>query len=100
MNRSAIIDILRRHQAEFKALGVAHLSLFGSVARDEAGEQSDIDVILDRPDGEAFSFFEMSDIMDVVARILNRRADIISKCGLKFAPRFNRRIEKDIVHVF
>jgi predicted nucleotidyltransferase len=38
MQRSEAIAKLKQHEAELKRLGVEHLYLFGSTARDEAGE--------------------------------------------------------------
>jgi predicted nucleotidyltransferase len=38
------IRTLRAHQAELKAAGVRSLRIFGSVARDQAGPDSDIDL--------------------------------------------------------
>jgi len=42
MNRQDVINVLVGHQAELRARGVRHAALFGSVARDEAGAQSDV----------------------------------------------------------
>ncbi len=47
MTRDRALTILREHEAELKAKGVAHLRLFGSVARDEATDDSDVDIIVD-----------------------------------------------------
>ncbi len=44
MDRKTALFLINAHEAELKALGVVSLSLFGSVARDEAREDSDIDV--------------------------------------------------------
>ncbi len=44
MKRDAAIATLKAHEAELKKLGVEHLYLFGSTARDDAGEASDIDL--------------------------------------------------------
>jgi predicted nucleotidyltransferase len=44
MRREVALAILKAHAAELKALGVVSLSLFGSTARDEASEESDIDI--------------------------------------------------------
>jgi predicted nucleotidyltransferase len=38
MDGNAVLECLRAHKAGPKAMGVARLSLFGSVARGEAGE--------------------------------------------------------------
>ena len=47
MRRSDVIRLLSEHRAEIDAFGVTSLSLFGSVARDEAREDSDIDVLVE-----------------------------------------------------
>ena len=44
VTRDRAIAILRAHEGELKAAGVRSLRLFGSVARDEAGTDSDVDV--------------------------------------------------------
>ncbi len=44
MHRDAIIATLQSRQAELKALGAVSLSLFGSAARGEASDSSDIDL--------------------------------------------------------
>ena len=44
MDRSEAIAKLKQHEAELKRLGVEHLYLFGSTARREAREDSDIDL--------------------------------------------------------
>jgi predicted nucleotidyltransferase len=46
MDRDEILERLRAHMAEIRVLGVKRLALFGSVARGEAGEESDIDVLV------------------------------------------------------
>ena len=44
-----VIATLRAHEAELRAAGIMRLSLFGSVARDNASPDSDVDlaVVLD-----------------------------------------------------
>jgi predicted nucleotidyltransferase len=44
MRRADALAALKAHAPELRKLGVASLSLFGSTARDEADDQSDIDV--------------------------------------------------------
>ena len=39
-----VIATLRAHEAELRQAGIRHLSLFGSVARGDAAEDSDIDL--------------------------------------------------------
>jgi predicted nucleotidyltransferase len=41
------LHTLREHEAELRALGVRHASIFGSVARGDMHEDSDVDVLVD-----------------------------------------------------
>ena len=51
MERDATIARLKAHEAELKLLGVEHLYLFGSTARGEAREDSDVYLFFDHPEG-------------------------------------------------
>jgi uncharacterized protein len=51
MKRDDAIAILKERESELRRLGVEHLYLFGSTARGEAGEDSDVDLFLDHPGG-------------------------------------------------
>jgi predicted nucleotidyltransferase len=42
-----VLERLRAHETDLRQLGVAHASVFGSVARGEAGAESDIDVLVE-----------------------------------------------------
>jgi predicted nucleotidyltransferase len=44
MTRGTVLSRLRDDEAELRKLGIESLSLFGSVARDEDNEESDVDV--------------------------------------------------------
>jgi uncharacterized protein len=46
LNKEQIVATLKNHQANFKQLGVVRLALFGSVVRNEATENSDIDLLV------------------------------------------------------
>lgn len=47
MTRNKALEILTAHQSELAAFGLRRLALFGSVARDEAGPDSDVDVLVE-----------------------------------------------------
>ena len=52
MNRTEVLDILRTHKPTLaERFGVTELALFGSFARDEATDKSDIDILVkfDKP---------------------------------------------------
>ncbi len=47
MTRADAIAALLRRADELRASGVVHVTLFGSVARDRAGPDSDVDLIVE-----------------------------------------------------
>ena len=59
MNRSDVIAKLKSAEPIMRAHGVSALYLFGSYARDEAQEDSDIDVFVDKAAGRPFGFDEL-----------------------------------------
>ncbi|MFM7363217.1 MAG: nucleotidyltransferase family protein [Cuspidothrix sp.] len=56
MNREEVLQILRTHQQELQNLGVKSLELFGSVARNEAHSDSDVDLLAEL--SESMSLFQ------------------------------------------
>jgi predicted nucleotidyltransferase len=61
MHKSTIIGKLREHEAELKASGVEHLSLFGSYARDTAVPAvSDVDLLADFDGSKRLTLFSLS----------------------------------------
>ncbi|NNM71231.1 nucleotidyltransferase family protein [Enterovirga aerilata] len=60
MRRDEAVSRLAGLEPELRAFGVAHLYLFGSVARDEAGPGSDLDVFVE-PVGQ--DFFRLDNYM-------------------------------------
>ena len=47
MKRDQVLSILNDHQADLHDLGVKSLEIFGSVARDEARPNSDVDCLVE-----------------------------------------------------
>jgi len=97
MERDAAIARLKEHEAELKRLGVEHLFLFGSTARGDAREDSDVDLFFDYPRGK-FGLYELMDVKETAARILGRKADIMTRDSIHKALR--ARVEADAIPVF
>ena len=81
MKRADAISRLRAHEADLKRLGVEHLYLFGSTARGEARDDSDVDLFFDYERGK-FGLFELMDVQAYAARLLGRKTDIITRDSL------------------
>jgi uncharacterized protein len=81
MRRAEALQIISRHGAELRALGVQSLSLFGSVGRDEATPTSDVDVLIgfDCPVG----FFHLLEVQERLESVLGRKVDIVTPGGLR-----------------
>ena len=58
MTRTDIIAALRNQAPDIRSLGATSLYLFGSAARGEASDDSDVDLFVDY-DPERFSFVEL-----------------------------------------
>lgn len=59
MTRAQIIAEILKHRAELEAMGVKHLSLFGSAARDEMGPDSDIDIFVELSRAMGWDYLEI-----------------------------------------
>jgi hypothetical protein len=97
MKREQAITIITSHAADLRKLGVSHLFLFGSVARDEANPTSDVDIFFDY-DNPAFSLFDAMAVQEKLGDILNTSADVMSRGSLH--PRLRADIETSAVQVF
>lgn len=99
MRRTAVIDLLREHRAELAQLGVGRLYLFGSVARDRADQDSDVDLLVE-PNNERFSLFDLMRVQDACSAVLGRHAELHDYRGYERAPAFRARVEPDLINVF
>ncbi len=102
MNRNAVIGRLRDYEAELRELGVVSLSLFGSIARGDGNEDSDVDLAV-RLDPErtpqGLDYFEFLDELEQrLEKVVGQRVDLISEPARK--ARFQAEIDRDRVLAF
>ncbi|HEX7102699.1 MAG TPA: nucleotidyltransferase family protein [Nitrolancea sp.] len=93
MRRDDVLSQLAAHQVEIKSFGVKSLSLFGSVARDEARPDSDIDLLVefDPPVG----LFTVIRFRSYLEEMLGNRVDLVLHDAVK--RQIRERITKDLV---
>ncbi|MGI8840394.1 MAG: nucleotidyltransferase family protein [Caulobacteraceae bacterium] len=60
MRRDDVITLLRHHESELRHAGVGRLYLFGSAARGEAQDNSDVDVFFDLASPRGFTLFSVA----------------------------------------
>lgn len=97
LGQNEAIAKLRAHEAELRQLGIEHLYLFGSTARDQARENSDVDLFFDHRRGE-LGFFQLMDVKELARKILGRPTDIMTRASLH--PVLRQRIEATALRVF
>jgi predicted nucleotidyltransferase len=82
--RPALPTLIENHRAELLALGqrhgVAHLRLFGSMARGDATADSDVDLLVDPLPGT--SALDLGALLMDVQDLLRRRVDIVTTRSL------------------
>ena len=83
MEFAQVRAILAAHQAELHAMGVKSLAVFGSVARGEAGPESDVDLLVefDRP----VSLFDYAGVQIYLEELLGaKEIDLVMRhCVIK-----------------
>src|SRR4051812_47141910 len=82
MRRDEVIGFLSSHRSELEeSFGVCSLALFGSMARDEAGPDSDVDVLVEFR--ETPSLTEYMRLKFWLEDHLGRQVDLVMKRALK-----------------
>ncbi len=96
MRRAEAVRILAGHRQELRdRFGVTSLRLFGSVARDEASEGSDVDVLVDFHGTP--SLFGFLRLQEYLRKLLGAKVDLVTESGLK--ERARHHVERDAVNV-
>ena len=95
---SETIKNLREQKERFKDLGVIHMDLFGSLTRNEAVRDSDIDVAVEFKKKSEMTLSKFASLKAVISEILNRDIDLSEK--RKLLPEIRRGFDADAIRVF
>ena len=96
MDRDCALTLLREHKAVLaQRFRVADIAVFGSMARDEAGDSSDVDILV-RFDGPATSerYFGIQFYLE---DLIGRSVDLITDRALRTEVR--PHVEREAIHV-
>ncbi len=96
MEREQVLRLLKEKNAQIaKQFGVKSLTLFGSVARDEATSASDIDLLVEfnRPVG----YFGLFALQDYLEKLFGCPVDLGTPDSLK--PYIRERVKAELIHV-
>ncbi len=94
LTRRQVIEILQAHEEELRQFGVKKIHLFGSVARESAGSQSDVDMVVDFSEITYRRFVALKAFLE---SILGRQVDLLTPGAVQ--GRLKDEIEKDLVDV-
>lgn len=96
MRKDEVLKLLTQHKPELvRRFGITDLALFGSTARDEAQEDSDVDVMVEfEGRSTAKRYFGVQFYLE---DLLERPVDLVQKGVVR--PELKSYIEKDLIHV-
>ena len=93
MRLAELKHLAPRIHALLARFGASNLAVFGSVARDQARPDSDVDLLVDLPDGT--SLFDRAELKSALEELLLTRVDLIRRRNLK--PSLKAIVEAEFV---
>ena len=96
IKKQEVLDFFESHKQQIiEQFGVKHLALFGSVVRDEAREDSDLDVLVEFEGKETYrNYF---DLLFYLEDHLHCEIDLVSRDAVR--PQLKPYIENEAVYV-
>ena len=73
-----MISKLREHEPELRAAGIVHLRLFGSVARGDASERSDVDLMADFDKSRRLTLVKIGSLQSRLGELLGADVELSS----------------------
>jgi predicted nucleotidyltransferase len=96
VNRTEVIKKLALFKDELKQFSVKDLYLFGSYAREEADEQSDLDILVEFEPGAQIGLFEFARLRRRLCELLGREVDLVTRDAIR--PEMKDQILREAVH--
>lgn len=94
-----VIKQIRQRRQALTERGVAHVRVFGSVARGDAGPKSDIDVIIEPAQSARFTLFDLEATRRILTDALDRQVDVVTDRTVR-RSRFAETTELEAVSAF
>lgn len=96
MEREKVLEIIQIHQTQLQELGVKSLGLFGSVAREQAKLDSDVDFLVEF--SKPIGFFDFFRVQHYLEDILGCNVDLGTFDALK--EHLRKPVLEELVRVF
>jgi predicted nucleotidyltransferase len=91
-----VVEIKNKIIETARQYGIQKAYLFGSYARGEAGNESDIDICIEK--GKIRTLFEFSGFCQDLEETLGNKVDVVTTAGL--SDDFKEQIEKDMILIY
>jgi predicted nucleotidyltransferase len=96
MKRDDVLTVLRQFKRDYaQQYGILEIGVFGSLARDESREDSDVDICIKTRTPNPYALVHIKELIE--ARV-NRPVDIV-RVREKMNPFLKERIERDAHYV-
>jgi len=96
INRDEILDVLKSYkESNINKYDIIELGLFGSVARDQASSDSDVDICIKTKTPDMFALVH---IKDDLQKLLSNSIDIV-RVRDRMNPYLKKRIDKEAIYV-
>lgn len=96
LRREDVLRILGAHRGELaKRYGVTRLGIFGSVARNEASDDSDVDIVVET---QVPDLLMMVNLKEDLEQLLQRKVDLV-RYRVRMNPFLKKRIDNEARYV-
>jgi predicted nucleotidyltransferase len=96
MTRETALALLNEHRDELAAFGLRRLAVFGSVARNEARPDSDVDVLVEFEGKPTFNRY--AGLYDCLEDLLERPVDLVTVSAVR--PFMRGDVEEDALEIW
>ena len=96
--KTEVVAALKALEPELRARGISAAAVFGSVVRDLARPDSDVDVLVDVDPTRTFDLYDLVGVKNLLADRLGRTVDVVEREALK--PRIRDSVLSEAETVF
>jgi predicted nucleotidyltransferase len=96
--RQRVLNILHEEAPRLRARGITRLSLFGSMARGEAGPKSDIDLLIETEPAAKLGLFDLFDLREELGQRFGRPVSFAFRSQMR--PWLQEWIEEDRIEIY
>ena len=98
MDKNAVLAQLQLHREALQQRGILHAAVFGSVARGEAREDSDLDILIYMNPEIPMDIYAYTNVKRYIADLFPTTTDIVNQAALKQG--ISIQAEQDAVYAF